>query len=41
MAKKPKKKKTPCDKCKGFSVPARSVKTVARNGKGQFKRRGK
>lgn len=39
MAKAKKRKVAPCTKCKGFSIPGRQVKTVARNSKGQFKRK--
>lgn len=35
---KKKRKVAPCSKCKGHSIPARRVKSVARNAKGQFKR---
>lgn len=36
----PKKRKvSPCTKCKGFNVPPRRVKSVARDGKGRFKAR--
>jgi len=31
-------KVTPCRKCKGFGVPARRVKSVARDARGRFKR---
>ena len=38
-AKKRKEKKVaPCKVCKGFAVPARRVKSVARNARGQFRR---
>lgn len=37
--KKAKRKVAPCKKCKGFSVPARRVKSVARNAKGRFTRK--
>lgn len=37
---KPKKRKVaPCAKCRGFAVPARRVKSVARDARGRFKRR--
>lgn len=39
-AAKPPKKKTPCKHCAGFMVPARSVKSVARNSKGRFVKAG-
>lgn len=36
-AKKPKApKRTPCEQCSGFKVPARRVASVARDGKGRF-----
>jgi hypothetical protein len=35
---KPKRRQTPCHKCKGFTVPARRVKHVARDARGRFKR---
>ena len=35
-----KRKIAPCTKCKGFAIPGRLVKSVARNAKGQFKRKG-
>jgi hypothetical protein len=42
MATKAKKRKVaPCNKCKGFTVPGRRVKTVARAANGRFKRAGK
>lgn len=28
----------PCNKCAGFAVPGRKVKSVARDAKGRFKR---
>lgn len=33
------KKKTPCESCKGFTVPARVVPDVARDKRGRFKKR--
>ena len=40
MTKAKKRKVAPCKKCKGFSIPGRLVKSVARNAQGQFKRKG-
>ncbi len=37
--KKAKRKVAPCNKCKGFAIPARRVKSVARDAKGRFKRK--
>lgn len=39
MAKAKKRKVAPCTRCKGFGIPGRQVKSVARNAKGQFKRK--
>jgi hypothetical protein len=41
MATKRRKSKTksPCRTCKGFSVPARRVRSVARDPKGRFRKR--
>lgn len=40
MAKAKKRKVSPCTKCKGHTVPARRVATVARDARGRF-RKGK
>ena len=34
---KKKKRVAPCSKCKGFAIPGRRVKSVARDSKGRFK----
>lgn len=34
-----KKRVAPCKACKGFSVPARRVKSVARAANGRFKKK--
>lgn len=39
MTKAKKRRVAPCTKCKGFAIPARKVKHVNRNAKGQFKAR--
>lgn len=36
---KKKRKVAPCAKCKGFTVPPRRVKSVARDSRGRFKQR--
>ena len=33
------KKVTPCTKCKGFGIPGRHVKSVARSAAGRFVKR--
>ncbi len=37
-AKRKPRKVAPCKKCKGFEVPGRRVKAVARNARGRFTR---
>ena len=41
MATKKKRKVAPCGKCKGFDVPGRRVKSVARAANGRFVKRKK
>ena len=36
-----KRRQAPCNKCKGFAVPARRVKAVARDARGRFKKPGR
>ena len=37
MKKQVKKRVSPCSKCKGFDIPGRREKSVARDSKGRFK----
>ena len=40
-AKPAKKSDAPCESCRGFTIPARQVKAVARAKNGRFKRQPK
>ena len=41
MTKTKRKKVAPCKKCRGFTVPARRVASVARDARGRFKKGGR